>query len=208
MGALAKILPDKVPAEGAACLWGVQLRGGPEIDGNFEKQVDWSDHRYEVLFFNAGGTGARPDKDGLSATAFPSGVKAMPIEVVENFAPIVIWQKELLSNSAGVGQYRGGLGQRIIVSTRDGRPCGLFAMFDRTTVGAIGRAGGENGSVGRLFLVSGKKLESKGFQLIGPGERICFEVPGGGGFGPKNKRDPIEEENDKRAGLLDSNDLK
>ncbi len=207
MGALAKVLPEKVPAEGAACLWGIQIRGGPEIDGNFENSSKWGNDRYEVLFFNAGGMGARPGKDGLSATAFPSGVKAMPIEVVENFAPIVIWQKELLPGSAGAGQYRGGLGQKIIVSTLDGRPCGLFAMFDRTTVEASGRAGGENGAIGQLYLGSGAALESKGFQLIGPNERICFKIPGGGGFGSKNKRDPIQQKNDKRAGILDNDSL-
>ena len=203
MGALAKILPDKVPAEGAACLWGIQLRGGPEIDKNFTDEKFWGESRYEVLFFNAGGMGARPDKDGLSATAFPSGVKSMPIEVVETVAPIIVWQKEFLPGSAGQGEYRGGFGQRIVVATRDGRPCGLFAMFDRTTVEPSGRAGGKNGSVGRLYLESGQLLDPKGFQLIGPNERMCFEIPGGGGFGDPSNRNRENRAVDVRSGLLE-----
>ena len=39
-------------------------------------------------------TGARPTKDGLSATAFPSGVKSVPVEIVESIAPVVIWREE------------------------------------------------------------------------------------------------------------------
>ncbi len=202
MGCLAQILPERVPAEGAACLWGIQLRGGPEIDRNFEEESKWGQDRYEVLFFNAGGTGARPHLDGLSATAFPSGVRAMPIEVVENIAPIVVWKKELRPDSAGDGLHRGGFGQNIELSTIDGRPCGLFAMFDRTNVAAKGREGGGNGATGRLYLKSGKPLDPKGLQLIGANERLCFELPGGGGFGPAEKRDPESLEADRRAGLV------
>ncbi|MBT3701862.1 MAG: hydantoinase B/oxoprolinase family protein, partial [Alphaproteobacteria bacterium] len=197
--------PDRVPAEGAACLWGIQLRGGPEIDGNFDRDEAWGSGRYETLFFNAGGTGARPRQDGLSATAFPSGVKAMPIEVVESNAPIVVWRKELRPNSAGEGRYRGGFGQDIEVATIDGRPCGLFAMFDRTTVQARGREGGESGSFGKLGLTSGQDLEPKGLQIIGPNERMYFELPGGGGFGPATDRDPGLVGDDQRAGLYSVN---
>jgi N-methylhydantoinase B/oxoprolinase/acetone carboxylase alpha subunit len=206
MGCLAQIAPDQVPAEGAACLWGIQLRGGPEIDGNFDSAGNWGQDRYEILFFNAGGAGARPQQDGLSATAFPSGVKAMPIEVVENSAPIVVWQKELRPDSAGIGQYRGGFGQSIELSTIDGRPCGLFAMFDRTTIEAKSRGGGENGAVGKLFLESGAPLDPKGLQLIGPNERLCFDLPGGGGFGPADQRNPMRAAEDRRAGLLTDNE--
>jgi len=202
MGCLTKILPDRVPAEGSACLWGIQLRGGPEIDGNFEESSNWGTDRYETLFFNAGGMGARTSLDGLSATAFPSGVKAMPIEVVENNAPIVVWHKELRPDSAGSGQFRGGFGQKIVLSTIDGRPCGLFAMFDRTTIEPRGRSGGENGKAGRVYLESGQELDAKGFQLIGPNERLCFELPGGAGYGFLKDRDAEHFVNDQRSGLI------
>jgi len=204
MGALAQIAPDRVPAEGSACLWGIQLRGGPEYDGHFETRGNWRKGGYEVLFFNAGGTGARIGADGLSATGFPSGVRAMPIEVVEADAPIVVWRKELRAGSAGAGKYRGGFGQSIEVSTRDGRPCGLFAMFDRTTVEAEGRAGGGDGARGALFRKSGEALEPKGLQIIPPDERLCFELPGGGGYGPAEERDAEAIEADRQAGLLDA----
>ena len=75
-------------------------------------------------------------------------------------------------------------------------------MFDRTTVEAKGREGGGDGAVGRLYLKSGKSLEPKGLQMIGPDEILCFELPGGGGFGPAEDRDPARLDADRRAGLV------
>ena len=64
-----------------------------------------------VLAFNSGGSGARPEYDGLNATAFPSGVMTMPIEATEHAGPVIIWRKELRPDSGGAGRMRGGLGQ-------------------------------------------------------------------------------------------------
>lgn len=199
LGCLAQILPERVPAEGSAGLWGIQLRGGPEVARHFPG--DWQGPAWETLFFNAGGGGARPMADGLSTTAFPSGVRAMPVEVVESHAPIVLWKKELRPGSAGDGTFRGGYGQSIELATRDGSPVALFAMFDRTTVQAQGRQGGTPGAMGALGLASGAALQPKGFQIIGPGERLCFEVPGGAGFGDPAGRDPQARARDRRSGL-------
>ena len=57
-----------------------------------------------------GGTGARPDKDGLSATAYPSGVRGTPVEIAESQTPLIFWRKELRPDSGGAGRTRGGLG--------------------------------------------------------------------------------------------------
>jgi N-methylhydantoinase B/oxoprolinase/acetone carboxylase alpha subunit len=199
LGCLAQIVPEKVPAEGSAGLWGIQLRGGPEVARHFPG--DWQGPAWETLFFNAGGGGARPTADGLSTTAFPSGVRAMPVEVVENHAPIVLWKKELRPGSAGDGTFRGGYGQSIELATRDGSPVALFAMFDRTTVQAQGRRGGTPGAMGALGLASGPALQPKGYQIVGPGERLRFEVPGGAGFGDPAGRDPQARARDRRSGL-------
>ena len=63
------------------------------------------------MSFHAGGAGARPGKDGLSATAFPSGVRNVPVEVNEAMSPLVVWRKEYRQDSGGAGEFRGGLGQ-------------------------------------------------------------------------------------------------
>ena len=203
MGCLAQLLPDKVPAEGASSLWGVQIRGGPEVDAacNYER-LETDASRYEILIFNSGGTGARPDQDGISATGFPSGVRAMPIEVVENMGPVVIWRKELRPDSCGAGKWRGGLGQIVEVGTIDDSPFLLFAMFDRTGHPAHGRMGGEDGKVGIVRVKHGKTLQPKGVQLIEPGQRLELLLPGGGGFGDKGQRSVTLREQDKLAGTV------
>ncbi|MFP6708581.1 MAG: hydantoinase B/oxoprolinase family protein, partial [Alphaproteobacteria bacterium] len=63
-------------------------------------------------------------------------------------------------------------------------------------------SGGQSGKAGKLYLKSGKDLDAKGFQLIGPNEHLCFELPGGGGFGSVKDRNPEYMIDDKRAGLL------
>jgi len=77
------------------------------------------------------GTGARPTKDGLSATAYPSGVRGSPIEVVEATTPLVFWKKQFRTGSGGAGRYRGGHGSRIEIENRSNRPLILQAAFDR-----------------------------------------------------------------------------
>ena len=203
MGCLAQLLPEKVPAEGASSSWGVQIRGGPEVDAacGFDNP-NGEGNRYEMLIFNSGGTGARPDQDGMSATGFPSGVRAMPVEVVENMGPVVLWRKELLPDSCGAGKWRGGLGQIVEVGTIDESPFLLFAMFDRTAHPARGRMGGEDGKVGTVRVKGGKTLKPKGVQLIEPGQRLELLLPGGGGFGDKEQRSNGLREQDKLAGLV------
>ena len=113
--ALDKILPDRVPAEGAGTICNFQVSLRPEQPLSSDE-----DGRAEVLTFNSGGAGARPTADGLNATAFPSGVMTMPIEATEHTGPIVIWRKELRPDSGGAGSYRGGLGQIMEVGAREG----------------------------------------------------------------------------------------
>jgi N-methylhydantoinase B len=182
-GCLDLAVPGRVPAEGASCNWTVQLRRGPD-------QAVAGAPTFETVFFNTGGSGARPGLDGLSATAFPSGVKAMPVEVVEYGAPIVIWRKELLPDSGGAGQYRGGLGMKIEIGARHPAPFSLLAMFERIEHAAHGRAGGRAGANGRVHLPSGQKLQGKGLQLIPPNSRLILETPGGGGYGDPRQRAP------------------
>lgn len=204
MGCLAQIIPGQVPSEGSSCLWGVQVRGGAEIDAEAKFRRDDEQKPYEILFFNSGGSGARPTKDGLSGTAFPSGVKAMSIEIVENMGPVVVWRKELRPDSGGAGKWRGGLGQIVELGTTDGGPFSLFAMFDRTNNAAFGREGGEDGALGKLRVKNGNQLNPKGQQLIGAGDRIELLIPGGGGYGTPSERAYKLVESDLRDGLVSS----
>jgi len=196
-GCLHQALPDGAPAEGASALWIPQLRGGHGVSDAVTGGTP-----FNVLSFHAGGTGARPTKDGLSATAFPSGVRSVPVEIVESIAPVVVWRKEYRVDSGGPGRRRGGLGQVMEIASAENAPFSVYAMFERIDHPARGRDGGHDGAPGRVSLTSGRVLRGKGQQTIPPGERLRLELPGGGGFGDPRERDPKEVAADVQNGLV------
>ena len=189
-GCLAQAVPDRVPAEGAGSMWNPMFRGGPTaVDpavaaGNSDLGPD-----FDVILFNTGGTGGRPTMDGLTTTAFPSGVQTPPVEAVEASFPLIVWRKEIRDGSGGAGRFRGGLGQVLEIGGVKDRPLSIAAMFDRTWRAPEGRQGGMDGLPGKVSLASGTTLRSKGRQLIPQGDRIVLELPGGGGFGPPSARE-------------------
>ncbi len=195
LGAIAPALPDVVPAEGAGALWNFQASARSAEPGALLPPV-------ELLMFNSGGTGARPSLDGLTATAFPSGVMTMSAEATEQIGPIIIWRKEIREDSGGAGKYRGGLGQIIEVGPSDGYLFEFSAMFDRVENPARGRAGGEDGAPGKVYLDDGSPFATKGKQIVPADRRLIMELPGGGGFGDPAERDPAAIENDKRQGYV------
>ena len=185
LGCLDQACPGVVPAEGTSCLWNFVLYGGHGISGGeFGNSTPFT-----VTMFHNGGTGARVAKDGLSATAFPSGVKNTPVEINETIAPIRIWKKEYRTDSGGPGKYRGGLGQVMEIGSTEGAPFALSSMFDRAYHPARGRGGGRPGATGRVSLSSGEELPPKGRTSVSSGERVILEMPGGGGRGQPEERD-------------------
>ncbi len=201
MGCLHQIVPDRVAAEGASCLWNPPMRGGASVSGqargNRPVVTD-----FEIITFNSGGTGARRRLDGLDATAFPSGVRTMPVEATENVSPLVFWRKELREGSGGAGETRGGFGQVMEVGTKGELEYAVNATFDRIANAPRGREGGGDGAAGAVRLKSGKVLRPKGFQVIPDGDRLILELPGGGGMGDPARRDPALVARDVRDGLV------
>jgi len=198
LGCLNQIIPDRVPAEGTSCLWNPVLLGGHGItDG------DYGDSRpFAMNTFHTGGTGARPGKDGLNATAFPSGVRNTPVEVNETIAPLIFWKKEYRLDSGGAGAHRGGTGQVMEITHADGRPFAISSMFDRVIHPPRGRNGGANGMTGKIYLKSGTVLPGKGRQTIPAGDGVVLEMPGGGGLGEPSGRDPERLAIDVRDGFV------
>ena len=203
-GCLHQAISGEVPAEGTSCLWNLYAFGGlGRVDAAPEVLSEATP--FTVLSFHSGGTGARPGKDGLSATAFPSGVRNVPVEVTETISPIIIWKKEFRQDSGGAGLYRGGLGQTMELGLLENVPFSFSALFDRIKYPPRGRDGGKDGAKGKISLKSGKKLKGKGTQTIPAGDRVVIDMPGGGGLGPAKSR-PIEEvKKDFRAGLISKN---
>ena len=197
LGCLHRAMPGTAPAEGASCLYDLPLRSVPTA-----RQGSGGATAFATELCHSGGTGARPARDGLSATAYPSGLWGTPVEVAESTTPLHIRRRELIRDSGGAGRFRGGLGQLIELESSEGAPMLLFAGVERTKYPARGRNGGLDGAPGRITLRSGPALKGKGEQLIPAGDLLYWETPGGGGYGEPFERDPLAVARDVRLGLV------
>ncbi len=201
-GALADALPGQVMADGAANIWINQFTG--EIDDSNRAYTSGSgaSRTWTYVWFSAGGTGARPTKDGIGATAFPSGISGVPAEVIEQLSPIVMHRREFRQDSGGAGKFRGGVGQTMEVSVRGERSYTLAPLFDRTRYAAEGYSGGQAGAYGRITTSTGEELASKGEREFTPNMRVTLDLPGGGGFYDPHERDPENVAADVADGLV------
>ncbi len=179
--ALRPAMGDRLLAYGSEALW-LTVFTGSDRDGR----------PFVFNTFQAGGMGARPTKDGLSTTGFPTGVRAAPTEVIEATSPLVQTRRQLLVDSGGAGRYRGGLGQQTTMSCDSGREWTVNANIDRLRSPAAGADGGRSGMVGAFGLVDGGPLPSKRRINVDPGASVLLDLPGGGGHGDPRTR-PVDE---------------
>ena len=167
--------PRARPTSGASRCPARTRRGGPS--------------RY--VFFTSGGTGARPSKDGLSATAFPSGVLGTPVEVIETLspaghraegAPRRLRRRRALPRRARPGDRASACARRSPSSapssaTGRGSPPRASSAASRARPGEV--------------LINGRPpANPKAEQILDPGELVEVRLPGGGGYGPPAERDP------------------
>ena len=192
-GALVQAVPERVMSEGSANIWSIQVAGW-----------DMEDKPFIYIFFASGGTGARPTKDGLSATAFPSGVLGTPVEVIESLSPLRIHKRELRGGSGGIGRFRGGLGQSIAFGVSTKRPFICTVSCDRIRTPAHGFLGGGSGAKGEL-LINGRQPENpKAEHHLPPDAVVELRLPGGGGFGLSEERTLEQIRRDQLEGYVES----
>ncbi len=202
-GCLHQVIGGGVPAEGASSLWNPQIFGGGSLVDEIEDGTDATTlPEFSTVIFHCGGAGARPEKDGLSATAFPSGVRTIPVEATESIAPVIFHRREFRESSGGAGKFRGGLGQVIELGGAGATPIALLCNFERVQNPARGRDGGHAGAPGRVTLRSGRPIRPKGRQTVPPRDAIRLQLPGGGGFGEPRTRDPLKVREDVLDGLI------
>jgi N-methylhydantoinase B len=178
-GALSEVVTDRITAEGAAAIWITQTRG-----------YDGRDRPFTFFQTSAGGAGARPGKDGLGNTGFPSGVAGVPAEVIESLTPLVLHRRVIRCDSGGPGRFRGGVGQSMRLGIRSRRPWTVSLLHDRIRFSPRGYRGGGDGARGAFQLSDGSHPDPKIQQTLAPGVEIVMDLPGGGGFGPPLERDP------------------
>ena len=170
--AMHAVVPDRVLAEGSGAIWTVQIQGKHDSGESFTSS----------MFFFSGGMGARATKAGPSATCYPTGVGAIPVETLEASMPIVFDYKRLRKNSGGRGRINGGDGQSVQFRLLTDHPWTMSAMTTRLDRGPDGIDGGGAGAAGQ-FLINGVPTRSAGKRQMNAGDVVQFETPGGGAYG-------------------------
>jgi N-methylhydantoinase B len=131
--------------------------------------------------------------------------RIIPLELQEATLPIRIEEFSLREDSGGAGTFRGGLGFRKIYRILE--PCMLQTNLDRTKFPPEGAQGGKEAMPGGFTLIDGRtgarRLigKEKGLALK-PGDLVCVETGGGGGYGPPSGRGKDAIQRDLDAGYV------
>jgi len=187
--ALADAVPDRVQADsGMLNLINVQ---GRTRDGRGVSSI----------FFASGGYGALAGLDGAPTTPSPSNMTGSSIEVWENLTGMHVARKELLPDSGGAGEFRGGLGQRIELVNDSGENMTISCLAGRTQFAPAGVLGGHPGGL-REIRINGEVVHPKGRYVLKPGDRVTTLEAGGGGYGDPRGRARNALLADYRAGFV------
>jgi N-methylhydantoinase B len=183
---LGEIAPRRVPADsGSMPTWQFYV-AGLRRDG-----AAFSLHQHAF-----GGMGGRPGRDGLASVSFPYNVRDVSIEWSEMETPIFFERRELLADSGGPGQWRGGLGEELVLRTYlderldPAKPVVLSGSGGRMRFPPLGTLGGRPGSLGAIE-VNGRPIAptSSPEVVFRHGDVVRLLLPGGGGYGDPRRRD-------------------
>ena len=149
--------------------------------------------QFAYLEIQGGGAGARPDKDGPDGQDLHLGrFMNTPIEAAELEYPVMIERYEMIPDSGGAGEHRGGLALRRDIRFLTDVTWARYS--DRQKFAPQGLFGGKEGAKGELILNPGtpaeRKAKSKGLDKIQAGDLLSIRLPGSGGYGSPLNRDP------------------
>ncbi|MGY6249494.1 hydantoinase B/oxoprolinase family protein [Bosea thiooxidans] len=195
MGALAQIVPDRVIAASSGFC-------NPKVSGTVSPHTG---KPFLAWMTAVGGVGAHRHRDGQEATTSPTNGTNTPVEVQEMNAPVFVERMELIPDSAGAGQFRGGMAMRKDVRLL--ADAGLVTnLGDRYVNAPYGLEGGLHGIKAETILNPGtpsqRSLHSKGTYPLRKGDVLSMRTAGAGGFGDPEKRDPAAVLRDVRQELV------
>jgi len=191
-GCLEQVVPELVTAESGSAPTLRTVYGGVDEDGN----------RFNQILFASGGVGANSRMDGHACTAFPSNTGAGSIEALESVSPLLVHKKELSPDSGGAGEFRGGLGQDVVIEVLSASPINFSLLSDRHKHPPKGIMGGMSGSNTSVILSDGSRPHQKSRSVLKPGEVLSIHFPGGGGYGDPKERDRAAIAYDIEAGYV------
>ena len=110
-----------------------------------------------------------------------------PVEVWETLTRRYDREQGLLPDSGGAGEFRGGLGQEVVLRNDSGHPMVFSCLAGRTEFPPRGVLGGKPGRL-REVQLNGKTVHPKGRYVLQPGDRMTTFEAGGGGYGDPARR--------------------
>jgi N-methylhydantoinase B len=181
--ALAHALPDKIPAASQGTMNNLTIGGIDLRPGHTALEFSY----YETV---AGGMGARPAQDGMSAvhTHMTNSLNTSA-EALEYAYPLRVREYKVRKGSGGKGKHRGGDG--VVREIETLVPARMSLLADRRKRGPYGLFGGDDGKPGTAAIIrdgNARSIGSKGSWELQAGDRVLIETPGGGGFGKTGGR--------------------
>ena len=184
---LAQVIPDKLFASPAGTSGNFALGGHDPV----------KNRNYVMYIFSGGGYGGWHSGDGISNGCSTIGIsKTQPLEVMEQFYPVLFEEYSLRDGSGGAGKNRGGFGVNYRVRLRRGHAIASFVM-DHGREGPQGVQGGADGGANTIVVRRQGQADyrlphfSKDQGLhMREGDLVLVGTPGGGGFGKAKERDP------------------
>jgi N-methylhydantoinase B len=178
LGALAQVVPERVPAAGNGANCAMVFSGTDPRTGKL----------YVYLETLAGGSGATATGDGMDAVqVHVTNTSNLPVEALESEYPLIVTEYALVEDSGGDGRHRGGRGLRRTIEIL-GHEARFLGTTERARLAPWGLCGGEPGGRARLTLNPGgpdeRPLPPKVWgYVLRPGDRVAMETPGAGGYG-------------------------
>jgi len=200
--ALAPVVPTRVQAY-------TGLPASGTAYGRDARSRVFNDH---IMF--GGGQGGSTHGDGHAALMYPTSAGNVPVEMFEHRTPLLVERKELIPDSGGPGESRGGLGQRLVLRKlyADGLPALVNVLPHGMRASMAGLLGGLAGGQAQFRLAGGAVSESKDgrtlVELRNPEHAIVVEASGGSGFGDPAQRQVVAIAQDLREGYVTPAGLK
>ncbi len=175
-GAMETALPEQVQAD-CGMLSQVSILG-THRDGR----------PVSTVYFASGGYGAHRGLDGAPVTPGPGNMIACASEIMERDTCVSVLHKSLVPDSGGPGEFRGGVGQEILLRNDTGHPLAISGLSGRSEFAPKGMCGGAAGAL-RQYQLKGQVIHPKGRYTMQPGDTLFMTEAGGGGFGDPRARD-------------------
>ena len=169
---------------------------------------------YVMYVISGGGYGGSSHGDGISNGCSTIGIsKTTPIEVMEQYYPVLFEEFSLHEGSGGAGKCRGGFGVNYKIKLRRGEARASMVM-DHGRTGPLGALGGGDGATNKVkverdgVVYTPPHLSKDQDIILNAGDTVRVSTPGGGGFGNPLERDPHLVDRDVKRGYYSKDEAK